>query len=92
MWRSVSHIVESSSDYFTRARHEEGSALVFLRVLKFFVLIRVLHLWFLSPVLFYSEAVDVPTNLITRIALLPAWLAPAGRYSASSRLRFVASA
>jgi hypothetical protein len=76
MWKSPSHIVESSSDYFTRARQQEGSTLIFLRVLKFFILFRVLHLWFLSPVLFYSEAVDVPANLIARIALLPAWLAP----------------
>jgi hypothetical protein len=76
MWSSVNHIIGSTSDYFTRVRQQEASALIFLRVLKFFVLLRVLHLWVLSPVLFYSEAVDIPSNLIARIALLPAWLAP----------------
>lgn len=76
MWRSISHIAESSSDYFTRVRQQEGSTLIFLRVLRFFVLIRVLHLWFLAPVLFYEESVDASPTWMAWIALLPAWLAP----------------
>lgn len=53
-------------------RHHENANVLFLRAVMLYVLVSVLHVWSMSSVLFHSEEIVMPQNILTRLFFLPA--------------------